>query len=98
MRDDRDPDGGFADGEPGENAPADADASVPAGWRSVPAAVYGLEQPVRCPACAEEIDQVFVVRLFRARANFMSSLPRSGRLLACPRCRTILPGELGAVF
>ena len=49
-------------------------------------------------ACKSEIDQLFVVRLVRIRVNFMSSLPRSGRVLACPKCRTILPGELGAVF
>ncbi|MGE0640233.1 MAG: hypothetical protein AB7G12_07955 [Thermoanaerobaculia bacterium] len=67
-------------------------------WPVAPAAVYGLEQPLRCPSCEQSIDQIVVVRLFRARVNFMSSLPRSGRLLACPRCRTILPGELGAVF
>lgn len=73
-------------------------SSPPAGWQSSPAAVYGLEHPVRCPGCHAEIDQIFVIRLFRARVNFMSSLPRSGRVLACPKCRTILPGELGAVF
>jgi len=78
---------------------ADAATSAPpAGWQSSPAAVYGLEHPLRCPACHAEIDQLFVIRLFRARVNFMSSLPRSGRVLACPKCRVILPGELGAVL
>jgi hypothetical protein len=67
-------------------------------WRSEPAAVYGLEHPVTCPTCRSEIDQLFAVRLFRARVNFVSSLPRSGRVLVCPSCRTILPGELGAVL
>jgi hypothetical protein len=89
------------DPKSGSDWPETADASAsatPAGWQSSPAAVYGLEHPLSCPACRAEIDQLFVVRLFRARANFMSSLPRSGRVLACPKCRTILPGELGAVF
>ncbi|MEZ5313331.1 MAG: hypothetical protein R2862_06560 [Thermoanaerobaculia bacterium] len=46
-------------------------------WPVAPAAVYGLEQPLRCPSCEQSIDQIVVVRLFRARVNFMSSLPRS---------------------
>jgi len=78
-------------GEPG-------DGGTPPGWRAAPAAVYGLEHPVRCPGCGEEIDQLYVVRLYRARVNFMSSLPRSGRLLVCPKCRAVVPGELGAVL
>lgn len=73
-------------------------AQKPPGWGAEPAAVYGLEQPVRCPACGVEIDQLFVVRLYRARVNFVSSLPRSGRLLVCPKCRAVVPGELGAVL
>ena len=76
---------------------ADDDAPPP-GWRAPPAAVYGLEHPVVCPACRAELDELFVVRLFRARANFVSSLPRSGRLIVCPRCRAVLPGELGGVL
>ena len=67
-------------------------------WKNEPAAVYGLEHPVSCPACAAEIQELYAVRMFRARVNFMSSLPRSGRLLVCPNCRTPLPGELGAVL
>ena len=67
-------------------------------WRSEPAAVYGLEHPVTCPNCKSELDRLFAVRLFRAKVNFVSSLPRSGRVLVCPACRTILPGELGAVL
>ena len=95
MSDDSDTDDSWA--EAGDAADAAASAP-PAGWRSSPAGVYGLEHPLRCPSCRGEIDQVFVVRLFRARVNFMSSLPQSGRVLACPKCRTILPGELGAVL
>ncbi len=71
---------------------------VPTGWRAAPAATYGLEQPVRCLGCREEIDELFVVRLYRARVHFVSSLPRSGRVLVCPKCRAVVPGELGAVL
>lgn len=67
-------------------------------WRIAPAAIYGLEHPVFCGACQQEIDQLYVVRLYRIRANFVSSLPRSGRVIVCPKCRTILPGELGGVL
>jgi uncharacterized protein YbaR (Trm112 family) len=87
----------WPDPDPDEGDAAQSGAP-PSGWQISPAAVYGLEHPLSCPACRTEIDQLFVVRLFRTRANFMSSLPRSGRVLACPKCRTILPGELGAVF
>jgi hypothetical protein len=75
-----------------------SDSASPRGWQTEPAAVYGLEHPVDCPVCRQEIDRLFVVRLYRARVSFMSSLPRSGRLLVCPNCRSIVPGELGAVL
>jgi hypothetical protein len=85
--------------DPGSDRPGEAGSDdPPPGWRTAPAAVYGLEQPVRCPGCGEEIDQLYVVRLYRAKVNFMSSLPRSGRLLVCPKCRAVVPGELGAVL
>jgi len=74
------------------------DDTLPIGWEHDPAGVYGLEQPVRCPSCKQELDRLYVVRLFRARVSFVSSLPRSGRVLVCPACRAILPGELGAVL
>ncbi len=77
---------------------ADSDGGTPPGWSAAPAAVYGLEHPVRCPGCGEEIDRLYVVRLYRARVNFMSSLPRSGRLLVCPKCRAVVQDELGAVL
>ena len=67
-------------------------------WRGEPAAVYGLEHPITCPGCTAEIGELYAVRMFRARVNFMSSLPRSGRLLVCPHCRTPVPAELGAVL
>ena len=67
-------------------------------WPGALPAVYGLEQPVVCCHCRQEIDKLYVVRLYRAKVNFVSSLPRSGRLLVCPKCRTIVPGELGGVL
>jgi hypothetical protein len=74
------------------------DGNLPPGWSSQPAAVYGLEHPVLCPVCRAEIDSLFVVRLWRARVAFVSSLPRSGRVLVCPKCRSVVPAELGAVI
>jgi len=81
-----------------ERDPAEGGEDTKSVWRNEPAAIYGLEHPVTCPGCASEIDRLFVVRLFRARVNFMSSLPRSGRVLVCPSCRAIVPGSLGAVL
>ncbi len=81
-----------------DDAEDDTGAPPPPGWKSEPAAVYGLEHPVTCPVCRAEVDELFVVRLFRARVSFVSSLPRSGRVLACPKCRAVVPGELGAVL
>jgi hypothetical protein len=92
MSDDFEEDAGWPEGDEATLSAA------PPGWQTPPAGAYGLENAVRCPACKAEIDQIFVVRLIRTRVNFMSSLPRSGRVLACPKCRSILPGELGAVF
>ena len=67
-------------------------------WRREPAAVYGLEFSVRCPVCRQEIEELYVVRMYRAKVNFVSSLPRSGRVMVCPRCTSVVPGDLGAVF
>ena len=57
-------------------------------------AEYVLETPVRCSACGERVDTLKAVRLIRARVNFTSTLPRRGRVLACPHCRAIVPAEL----
>lgn len=73
-------------------------AEAETNWTRDAVAVYGLEQPVRCPHCRRQVHELHVVRLYRARVDFVSSLPRSGRLLVCPACRTPIPGELGAVF
>jgi hypothetical protein len=40
-----------------------ADEPLPQGWQLEPSAIYGLEQPVRCPSCREGIDRLFAVRL-----------------------------------
>ena len=57
-------------------------------------AEYALETQVRCPACGERIEMLKAVRLIRARVNFTSTLPRRGRVVACPHCLAIVPAEL----
>jgi CheY-like chemotaxis protein len=57
-------------------------------------AEYSLEYPVRCPACGERIETVKAVRLIRSHVNFTSTLPRRGRVLACPACLAVIPAEL----
>jgi DNA-binding NtrC family response regulator len=57
-------------------------------------AEYTLEMPVRCPACGERINTLKAVRLIRVQVNFTSTLPRRGRVLACPHCLSIVPAEL----
>ena len=57
-------------------------------------AEYTLECPVRCPACGERIVNVKAVRLVRTQVNFTSTLPRRGRVIACPFCLAVIPGEL----
>jgi CheY-like chemotaxis protein len=57
-------------------------------------AEYTLESPVRCPACGERISAVRAIRLIRAQVNFTSTLPRRGRIIACPLCLAAIPAEL----
>jgi hypothetical protein len=57
-------------------------------------AEYALEYPAVCPKCGEMVGTLRVIRLLRTRVNFVSALPRRGRVLACPFCRVILSGEL----
>ena len=57
-------------------------------------AEYTLECPVRCPSCGERISNVKAVRLVRTQVNFTSTLPRRGRVIACPLCHAAIPGEL----
>lgn len=58
-------------------------------------AEFTLESPGRCSQCSESIDSVLVVRLLRTKVNFVSSLPRRGLVLICPKCKAILTGSLG---
>ena len=58
-------------------------------------AEFTLESPARCTGCGESIDSVLVVRLLRTKVNFVSSLPRRGLVLICPKCKVILTGSLG---
>ena len=57
-------------------------------------AVYRLETPVRCPQCGETITTLRAVRLLRTQVNFTSTLPRRGRVLACPNCLCVVSAEL----
>ena len=57
-------------------------------------AVYRLEMPVKCPYCHETVSTLRAVRLLRDTVNFTSTLPRRGRIVACPSCDSILPAEL----
>ena len=57
-------------------------------------AIYRLETPVKCPHCSEIVTSLRAVRLLRDQVNFTSTLPRRGRVVACPNCQAILPAEL----
>jgi hypothetical protein len=57
-------------------------------------AEYALEYPAVCPVCGTTITSVKVVRLLRSRVNFVSTLPRHGRVVICPKCRVILSAAL----
>ncbi len=57
-------------------------------------AEYTLENSVKCPHCERDLDVLKVVRLLRTRVNFTSTLPRRGRVLACPECQKIVSAEL----
>jgi len=57
-------------------------------------AVYRLESPVKCPKCGETIATLKAIRLLRTQVNFVSTLPRRGRVAVCPECLSILPAEL----
>ena len=78
-----------------ESDPPDASDKTPTGPASdAIEAEYALETPVRCPSCAERINVLKAIRLIRGPVNFTSTLPRRGRVLACPHCLAIVPGEL----
>jgi hypothetical protein len=57
-------------------------------------AEYTLEYPATCPRCGREVKTLKVARLLRTRVNFVSTLPRRGRVLMCPHCLTIVSAEL----
>ena len=68
------------------------DAEIPESWQA--AAVYTLDSPARCPHCREPIRTIRVLRMTRTKATFTSTLPRGGRVMACPQCDRILSIEL----
>jgi hypothetical protein len=57
-------------------------------------AEYTLEYQAMCPKCGQMMKSVKVIRLLRTKVNFVSTLPRHGRVITCPSCRAILSGEL----
>jgi hypothetical protein len=60
-------------------------------------AEFTLESLANCPACRERVDTVQVVRILRTKVNFVSSLPRRGLVMICPKCQAILTGSLGGL-
>ena len=75
---------------------SETDAEIPASWQA--AAVYTLDIPARCPHCREPIRTVRVVRMARTQVSFTSTLPRGGRVMACPQCERILSIELSTLL
>ena len=61
-------------------------------------AEFTLESPARCPQCSESIEEIQVVRILRTKVNFVSSLPRRGQVMICPKCRAIITGSLGGLI
>ena len=57
-------------------------------------AEYELQYPAVCPACHCTIGTILAIRALRTRVNFTSTLPRHGRVIICPDCRTILSAAL----
>ena len=49
---------------------------------------------LKCPHCGDTVSTLKAVRLLRDQVNFTSTLPRRGRVVACPNCQAILPAEL----
>lgn len=71
----------------------DAAARADEGAREAEAE-YTLEYPVKCPWCQADLEVLRVVRLLRTRVNFTSTLPRRGRVIACPECQKVISAEL----
>ena len=57
-------------------------------------AEYTLEYAATCPRCGHDVKTLKVARLLRTRVNFVSTLPRRGRVLMCPHCSAIVSAEL----
>ena len=57
-------------------------------------AEYALETTLKCHHCQQELRSVAVVRLLRTRVDFVSTLPRRGHVIICPRCKGILSAAL----
>ena len=74
----------------------EAAGPIPAEWQST--AVYTLELPVRCPHCDEAIRTIRIIGMTRSQVTFTSTLPRKGRVAACPECDRILPVELSGLM
>jgi hypothetical protein len=74
-------------------APLPPEVSGP-GEGELGGASYALERPLYCPHCREWIRTILVVRLSRMQVRFTSTLPRSGRALACSACQGVLSLEL----
>jgi hypothetical protein len=68
--------------------------TVPSTEGSEAEAEYTLEYPVKCPWCSSDLEVLKVVRLLRTRVNFTSTLPRRGRVIACPHCQKVVSAEL----
>jgi hypothetical protein len=73
-------------------APETLDSGVPRLGQAE--AEYSLESPVKCPACGETVSTLKAIRLLRTQVNFISTLPRRGRVIVCPRCGVMVPAEL----
>ena len=81
--------------DPGHAAPAPGHVDMAADADSE--AEYTLEYRANCPKCGASLKTLKVVRLLRTKVNFVSTLPRRGRVMICPSCRSILSGELTLV-
>jgi hypothetical protein len=73
-------------------SPDDPDPAAPK--RGQIEAEYSLEHAVKCPACGETVTTLKAIRLLRTQVNFISTLPRRGRVIVCPRCYMMVPAEL----
>lgn len=82
---------------PINDAPSPFDEAAPADMHRTAERIdaeYKLETPVKCPSCGERVTTLKAVRLIRASVNFTSTLPRRGRVIACPHCQAMVPAEL----